>query len=156
MAVIMYTLGTTGKPKGVLLKHRSIVGMVAGVIESFKKTLSPGFDVYPCYLPLAHIFELSAENSHLANGSALGYCDPRTLTASGAEPCGALEEFKPTFMAAVPKIWDIIKKAAEAKAKAGKPIQNYIFQLASSPIQNCIFQLAVIPPLKLTYWNFDP
>lgn len=36
------------------------------------------------------------------------------------------------------QIWDIIKKAAEAKAKAGKPIQNYIFQLAVTPLKHTL------------------
>ena len=51
------------------------------------------------------------------------------MTQSGAEPRGALEEFRPTIMAAVPKIWDIIKKGAEAKAKAAGPSKWFLFQV---------------------------
>ena len=60
--------------------------------------------MYAAFLPLAHILELAAETAMLCLGAALGYCDPRTLTLSGAEPRGALEEFRPTAMAAVPKV----------------------------------------------------
>jgi len=130
MAVIMYTSGSTGKPKGVLIRHSSMLAMVAGVVEAFGSLLNPGKEVYAAFLPLAHIFELCSEHSQLAIGCALGFCDPRTLTQSGAEPRGALEEFRPTIMAAVPKIWDIIKKGAEAKAKAAGPSKWFLFQWA--------------------------
>ena len=60
--------------------------------------------MYAAFLPLANILELAAETAMLCLGAALGYCDPRTLTLSGAEPRGALEEFRPTAMAAVPKV----------------------------------------------------
>ncbi len=53
-----------------------------------------GYEVYAAFLPLAHILELAAEHSMLCCGAALGYCDPRTLTPSGAEPRGALEEYR--------------------------------------------------------------
>ncbi len=53
-----------------------------------------GHEVYAAFLPLAHILELAAEHAMLCCGAALGYCDPRTLTPSGAEPRGALEEFR--------------------------------------------------------------
>lgn len=132
MAVIMYTSGSTGKPKGVLIKHKSMLAFVTGVADHFvgsgKAVL--GQELYSAFLPLAHIFELGAENSMLAIGAAIGYCDPRTLTQSGAEPIGALEEFKPTFIAAVPKIWDIIKKGAEDKAKGGSPVKAFLFSHA--------------------------
>eukprot|EP00286_Rhodomonas_abbreviata_P024796 CAMPEP_0181301956 /NCGR_PEP_ID=MMETSP1101-20121128/7706_1 /TAXON_ID=46948 /ORGANISM="Rhodomonas abbreviata, Strain Caron Lab Isolate" /LENGTH=751 /DNA_ID=CAMNT_0023407307 /DNA_START=32 /DNA_END=2287 /DNA_ORIENTATION=+ len=130
MAVIMYTSGSTGKPKGVLITHKALLGMCSGVVRHFDKAVVAGQELYSAFLPLAHIFELAAENSMLAIGAAIGYCDPRTLTISGAEPRGALEEFKPTFIAAVPKIWDIIKKGAEEKARAGSPLAAFLFQYA--------------------------
>eukprot|EP00960_Hanusia_phi_P033133 750298-Hanusia_phi.AAC.3 len=130
MAVIMYTSGSTGKPKGVLITHKALLAMIAGLVHHFLPYIKLGREVYAAFLPLAHILELAAENAQLSIGSALGYCDPRTLTSSGSEPLGALEEFKPTLMAAVPKIWDIIKKGAEAKAKAAGGLRAALFQYA--------------------------
>jgi len=105
---------------------------VAGIVHHFQPAIVLGQEVFAAFLPLAHILALVAEQSQLAVGAAIGYCDPRTLTTSGAEPKGALAEFRPTIMAAVPKIWDVIKKGAEAKAKAGGPLKHYIFQTAVS------------------------
>eukprot|EP00285_Hemiselmis_virescens_P018878 CAMPEP_0173379554 /NCGR_PEP_ID=MMETSP1356-20130122/2452_1 /TAXON_ID=77927 ORGANISM="Hemiselmis virescens, Strain PCC157" /NCGR_SAMPLE_ID=MMETSP1356 /ASSEMBLY_ACC=CAM_ASM_000847 /LENGTH=754 /DNA_ID=CAMNT_0014332911 /DNA_START=52 /DNA_END=2316 /DNA_ORIENTATION=+ len=130
MAVIMYTSGSTGKPKGVMIRHKSMLAMVAGIVQHFSPVLQRGKEVYAAFLPAAHILELCSEHGQMAIGCALGFCDPRTLTISGAEPHGALQEFKPTLMAAVPKIWDIIKKGAEAKAKAAGASKWFLFQWA--------------------------
>lgn len=126
----MYTSGSTGKPKGVMIRHGAMLAEVAGVVHHFAPVILLGKEVFAAFLPLAHILALVAEQSQLAVGAAIGYCDPRTLTLSGSEPVGALAEFKPTIMAAVPKIWDIIKKGAEAKAKLGGGLKHYIFQTA--------------------------
>uniref|UniRef100_A0A7S1EAA8 AMP-dependent synthetase/ligase domain-containing protein n=1 Tax=Hemiselmis andersenii TaxID=464988 RepID=A0A7S1EAA8_HEMAN len=130
MAVIMYTSGSTGKPKGVMIRHKSMLAMTAGIVQHFSPVLQKGKEVYAAFLPAAHILELCSEHGQMAIGCALGFCDPRTLTISGAEPHGALQEFRPTLMAAVPKIWDIIKKGAEAKAKAAGASKWFLFQWA--------------------------
>ena len=106
-AVIMYTSGSTGKPKGVTITHSQIVAAIA----SGEKCLGirDGEDVYLGYLPLAHILELMAEFCMIAMGCTICYADPKTLTTTGAYPIGALEQFSPTIMAGVPKIWDVIK-----------------------------------------------
>src|SRR5262249_60839128 len=53
LATIMYTSGTTGNPKGVMLSHGNILGNVAACLEA--QPLQPG-DVTLCWLPLSHIY----------------------------------------------------------------------------------------------------
>mmetsp|Transcript_6045 Transcript_6045/g.10620 ORF Transcript_6045/g.10620 Transcript_6045/m.10620 type:complete len:363 (-) Transcript_6045:1340-2428(-) len=92
-AVIMYTSGSTGKPKGVVVTHRNVLAATTIVSDIVTEE-----DVIICYLPLAHIFELSAEFSMIIAGALLCYADPKTLTATGAYPIGALEQYKPTLL----------------------------------------------------------
>ena len=92
--------------------------------------IKEGKDVYLAYLPLAHIMELMAEFVFLAMGCTLCYADPKSLTATGAYPIGALEAYSPTLMAAVPKIWDIIKKGLLAKVDAGPKITQVLVHTA--------------------------
>lgn len=127
-AVIMYTSGSTGKPKGVLLTHQNILSVVASASEMFQVVV--GEDVYLAYLPLAHILELFAEITLLAMGCTVCYADPKTLTSAGASPIGALEQFSPTLMAGVPKIWDIIKTNVERKIAASSPIVKFLVNTA--------------------------
>jgi len=139
IGLIMYTSGSTGKPKGVMLKQSTICAGIAGLENYFVENVGPRAsseatqEVYLAYLPAAHILEFTAEMSMLAHGAKLGYADPRTISSKGAlrklpngelngeptgfgnNPPGAIQEFGPTCMAAVPKIWDILKKGAEAK-----------------------------------------
>ena len=126
-AVIMYTSGSTGKPKGVVVKHSSIVAGIAAAED--KLNLSTDTK-YLGYLPAAHIFELMYEFCCLASGASICYADPRSLTATGAYPVGALEAYSPTNMVAVPKIWDTIKKAIVNKVAAGSPVAQALVNTA--------------------------
>lgn len=126
-AVVMYTSGSTGKPKGVILQHSAL----AAACYSFTARIGiKSSDVYLGYLPLAHIFELGVEFALIAMGATIGYGCPKTLTVKGSYPIGALEEFRPTLLVGVPKVWDIIKKGAESKIAASKPIAQFLVNTA--------------------------
>ena len=127
-AVIMYTSGSTGKPKGVVITHRQIVSTISA--GDVALGIHPGKDVYLAYLPLAHILELMSEFIMLSDGCTMCYADPRSLTTTGAYPIGGLEQYSPTLMAAVPKIWDTIKKGIEAKVSAGSPLKQFLVKTA--------------------------
>ena len=124
-AVIMYTSGSTGKPKGVVVTHKNVLATTSMVTNLINET-----DVFIAYLPLAHIFELVAEFSCVLMGTCICYADPKTLTATGAYPIGALEQYRPTLMVGVPKIWDVIKKGVQAKVAGGSKVAQYLVAIA--------------------------
>ena len=126
-AVIMYTSGSTGKPKGVVVKHSSIVAGLAAAeaILSLDENVK-----YLGYLPAAHIFELMYEFACLASGASISYADPKSLTATGSYPTGALEVYAPTHFVAVPKIWDTIKKAIVNKVAHSPPVAQALVNTA--------------------------
>jgi len=127
MAVLMYTSGSTGKPKGVVITH----GQIVAAISAGKVALGiqPG-EVYLGYLPLAHILELMAEFCMLSEGATICYACPKTLTVKGSYPRGALEDYSPSLMAGVPKIWDVIKKGVEAKVAASSSVAKFLVNTA--------------------------
>ncbi|KAL7547653.1 hypothetical protein ACHAWF_010941 [Thalassiosira exigua] len=124
-AVIMYTSGSTGKPKGVVVTHKNVLATTTLITEFIDET-----DSVAAFLPLAHIFELMSEFACLGNGVCLCYADPKTLTTTGAYPVGALEQYKPTLMIAVPKLWDVIKKGIEAKIGGESKVKQYLVKTA--------------------------
>lgn len=127
IAVIMYTSGSTGKPKGVVISQASIIAAAASA-EYILGLNSE--DKYLAYLPLAHIMELMVEFVVVANGGSLNYADPKSLTATGSYPVGALEVYGPTHMVAVPKIWDTIKKGLLAKVALSSPVAQVLVRTA--------------------------
>jgi len=159
----MYTSGSTGKPKGVMLKHLSICSSIAGVRSVLETVAEPG-DCYLGYLPQAHILEFCAELTCLTLGCNVGYADPRTLTSTGAVrerpdgslstapsnvcPPGAIQEFAPTFMAGVPKVWDILKKAMEDKVAELSPVKRMLFSIAFVGRARALAQHREAPLLK--------
>jgi len=88
--------------------------------------------VYLGYLPLAHILELCAEFFYYTSGNTLGYADPKSLLPGPerAYPTGALEEFKPTLMCGVPKVWETIKAGAQLKVAKAGAVASFLIGLA--------------------------
>ena len=72
----MYTSGSTGVPKGVLISHRNITSMIKAAVDEVAMTPE---DRYIGYLPLAHIMELACECACLASGVAIGYSSALTV-----------------------------------------------------------------------------
>lgn len=110
LSCIMYTSGSTGEPKGVVLKHSNVVAGVGGAslnVTGFIDTK----DRVICFLPLAHIFELVFELLSFYWGSCIGYANVKTLTKNSVKHCqGDLQEFKPTIMVGVAAVWETVRK----------------------------------------------
>lgn len=124
----MSSFYSTFQPKGVVITHSELVAAIAAGEVSLG--IRNGEDVYLGYLPLAHIMELMAEFVMIAMGCAICYSDPKSLSAKGSYPLGALEQYQPTLMVAVPKIWDTIKKGIEAKVHASSPVAQFLVETA--------------------------
>jgi long-chain acyl-CoA synthetase len=114
LATLIYTSGTTGKPKGVQLTHGNFISecgnVVAGASDLF---LKPGGSTL-LFLPVAHVFGRMVEIGAIRAGLHLAHC---------SDPVGKLipdlTSFKPTFVLAVPRIFEKVYNGAEAKAEAG-------------------------------------
>ncbi|KAK8934619.1 hypothetical protein KSP39_PZI014586 [Platanthera zijinensis] len=124
VAVIMYTSGSTGLPKGVMMSHGNVLSTVSAVM-----TIVPGLgskDVYMAYLPLAHILELAAESVLIAAGGSIGYGSPLTLTDTSNKikkgTKGDASVLGPTVMTAVPAILDRVRDGVDAKGGLAKKL----------------------------------
>lgn len=132
IAVIMYTSGSTGLPKGVMMTHGNVLSTLSAVM-----TIVPGLgskDIYLAYLPLAHILELAAENLIAAVGSAIGYGSPLTLTDTSNKikkgTKGDASMLGPTLMTAVPSILDRVRDGVRKKVDAKGGLSKKLFDVA--------------------------
>jgi len=131
IAVIMYTSGTTGTPKGVMLTHANLTAITAGAGDAFDGMVVAG-DVYLAYLPLAHIMEMAAEVALLGLGIALGYGSPHTLTDTGVklkrpESSGDAIVLQPHFMVFAPAVLDKVYKGILAKREGAGYVGQTLF-----------------------------
>lgn len=114
LATLIYTSGTTGKPKGVQLTHGNFIAecgnVVAGASDLF---LKPGGSTL-LFLPVAHVFGRMVQIGAIRAGLHMAHC---------SDPIGRLmpdlASFRPTFVLAVPRIFEKVYNGAEAKADAG-------------------------------------
>ncbi len=119
LACIMYTSGSTGPPKGVMIKHKGVIAALAGVQSVVAPFIGPA-DANLTYLPQSHIFEYMFENVTLFWGATMGYGNPKTLSDSSVRNCkGDIREFKPTILIGVPAVWESVKKGIVAKVNSG-------------------------------------
>ncbi|KAL9608118.1 MAG: hypothetical protein Q9167_007025 [Letrouitia subvulpina] len=130
LCCIMYTSGSTGAPKGVLLKHKNVVAAVAGADAIVGKYIGPT-DRLLAYLPLAHIFEFMFENASLFWGCTMGYGSPKTLSDRFVRSCaGDIREFRPTVMVGVPSVWETVKKGILSQISSSNVVARGLFWAA--------------------------
>ncbi len=113
LATIVYTSGTTGRPKGCQLSHGSLLADVRNAVAALPEIFDrPGSSTL-LFLPLAHVFARIIQVGVLEAGAVLGHWpDPATL-ADG------LAEFHPTFLLAVPRVFEKIYDSAQQQASGG-------------------------------------
>jgi len=138
--VLMYTSGTTGNPKGVMISHRAILVTMHGTmadgsaLSTGGKHMMSADTVYLAYLPLAHIMELAVEITCFAVGCKVGYGNPGTLAPTSIKmlqttppQVGDAAKLAPTIFVAAPAVLDKILIAIKAKFGAsGGCVQSII------------------------------
>lgn len=113
LATLIYTSGTTGRPKGVSLTHGNFLAECGNVVQGASDLfLKPGGSTL-LFLPVAHVFGRMVQIGAITAGLHLAHC---------SDPVGRLlpdlQSFKPTFVLAVPRIFEKVYNGAEAKAEA--------------------------------------
>lgn len=123
IATIIYTSGTTGRPKGVELTHRNLLHVVINgpADPELHKIIAHPTAKTLLFLPMAHVFARFVSILALEAGAVLGHSpDTKNLVAD-------MQSFKPTFVLAVPRVFEKVYNAADAKANASK-VKGPIFR----------------------------
>jgi long-chain acyl-CoA synthetase len=105
----IYTSGTTGKPKGVVLTHKNALGECEALCEGVQIGSE---DVTLAFLPLAHVFARALHWTQLKAGYVAAFAESITKVMDN------MGEIRPTFFAAVPRIYEKIHQAVIGKINA--------------------------------------
>ncbi|MCZ2438782.1 MAG: AMP-binding protein [Burkholderiales bacterium] len=122
-AIIVYTSGTTGMPKGARISHRSIVAAarVLGEVYGFEGRALSAL----CYLPLCHVAErLFSTVTQLVWGSVVNFAE--SIDTVGHD----LREIAPTYFLGVPRIWEKMQRDVLLAAQDAHPLARRAFVLA--------------------------
>jgi len=123
-ACIIYTSGTGGTPKGVMLPHRSILHNCAGATQVLE-TIGLGDEVFLSFLPLSHSYE------HTAGLMFPIYLGAQIYYAERADTLAAnMAECHPTLMTAVPRLYEMMRQKILRGLEKESPVKRKLFMKA--------------------------
>lgn len=125
-ATIIYTSGTTGRPKGCVLTHGNLMSecdnLIAGIPDVFGRADASTL----LFLPLAHVFGRLIQMAMIRSRVTIGHSpNPGTLLKD-------LHAFQPTFLLAVPRVFEKVYNGASSKAHDASTVKGKIFDAATS------------------------
>ena len=119
LAILVYTSGTTGKPKGAMHSHHGLISSVRNISVAFPLTKH---DQRMCFLPLCHIAErMLGAYSSIYNGAVLNFVEnPETIPEN-------VREIQPTVFFAVPRVWEKFYSGIIIALKDSGRIQQMVY-----------------------------
>lgn len=122
LATIVYTSGTTGRPKGVMLSHHNILSNAAACCDVL---IAGHDDLFLSFLPLSHTFERTCGYYlTVMTGSMTAYARSVLVLAED------LQTMRPTILVSVPRIYERVYSRIRTALDEGSPLKKKLFQLA--------------------------
>ena len=118
-ATIIFTSGTTGVPKGVMISHRNFLHQVSCIPD--RVDLTPG-DIWLCVLPVWHSFERIVQYIALGSATTLAYSKP-----IGKIMLQDMAAVRPKWMASVPRIWEAVRAGIYRNIKSQGGVKLALF-----------------------------
>ncbi|WP_374190880.1 long-chain fatty acid--CoA ligase [Phycicoccus sp. CSK15P-2] len=150
LATVIYTSGTTGRPKGVELTHGNFLTLAENAGEQIHQVVRADGASTLLFLPLAHVFARFIEVLAVTAGVRMGHSsDLKTLMDDFAA-------FRPTFILAVPRVFEKVYNSAEAKAEAGGKGRIFAGAAAAAVAWSEALDTGTVPfGLKVRHALFD-
>ena len=124
LACLIYTSGTGGAPKGVMLPHRAMLANRAGVAELAERLQLDG-ECYLSFLPLSHSYE------HTVGGFLLPSFGVEVVYSRGADRIAAeFQEIKPAVVTAVPRLFEVLRARILAGVEKEGGLKETLFRRA--------------------------
>ena len=123
LATFVYTSGTTGQPKGVILTHRNIASNVNAAMEVLDL---PGSFTALSFLPLSHSFERTVDYAYFNQGCTIAYAESVATVAQN------FQEVKPQVFVSVPRVYEKVLSRVQENVASAPPIRQKIFAWAVS------------------------
>lgn len=124
-ATLIYTSGTTGRPKGCIITHGNLMAEVDTLVKGVPEVFEVPEASTLIFLPLAHVFGRLIQVAMLRGEVTIGHCpNPAALLKD-------LSSFQPTFLLAVPRVFEKVFNGSAAKAHEASPVKGKIFDRAA-------------------------
>jgi long-chain acyl-CoA synthetase len=124
-ATIVYTSGTTGRPKGCVITHSNLLFVVRTLVATTGPVVQQHGAKTVLFLPLAHVLGRGAQVYCALGGMQVAHCpNPKLLV-------GDMTTVRPTFLVGVPRIFEKIFNASQQKAHAASSMKGRIFERAA-------------------------